>query len=219
MLPWRAGGNSPLQQGLRTCVERLSHISYSTSSLRILSTSSTCDKDVSIPASARQRLGQSVRWLASPQEEADLQWSELLLVYKEYSCSPLQFGSSSAYWTSPRTTHYRLWIEASACHSLAAGLRNAFILYSGTYALHSFKSSTARVPHSFRDLIARESEPEPETQHGVLHWISRLFKSIAQSSSTSTGVTCYEDAYYTFVDSLPLHFASNTWTLLMLPRP
>jgi hypothetical protein len=83
-------GDSPLPQGLRTSVERLSHISYSTSSLRILSTSSTCDKDVSIPASARQRLGHPVRWLASPQEEADLQWIELLLVYKAYSCSPLR---------------------------------------------------------------------------------------------------------------------------------
>jgi hypothetical protein len=83
--------------------------------------------------------------------------------------------------------------------------------YTVALCLALIQSSTARVPHSFRDLMDREHEPEPETQHGILHWISRLFKRIAQSSSTSTstGGTCYEDAYYEFVDNLQTPFCQQ----------
>ena len=98
-----------------------------------LSTSSTCDKDISIPASARQRLGRPVRWLAAPQEEADLQWIELLLVYKGYSHSPfrLDLHPLTGQFQQPLITGRRDLIEATTHHSLAAELQHAFFLYSG----------------------------------------------------------------------------------------
>ena len=72
--------------------------------------------------------------------------------------------------------------------------------YTAAVCLALAHISIARVPHSFRDLIVREPEPESETEHGIVHWISRLFKRFAQTSST--GGTCYEDVYYLFVEDL-----------------
>ena len=56
-------------------------------------------------------------------------------------------------------------------------------------------ASNARVPHSFRDLIQRDAEPEPVPEKGVFDWVLRLFKRQD---------TCIVDDYYTFVGSSSL---------------
>ena len=87
--------------------------------------------------------------------------------------------------------------------------------YTAALYLALIHSSTARVPHSFRDLTDRdrdlEPELEPQPQHGLMHWISRLFRRVAQTSSTisSAGGTCYEDAYYDFVGDLEPNFCQQ----------
>lgn len=84
--------------------------------------------------------------------------------------------------------------------------------FTAALCLALIHSSNAGVAHSFRDLVDRDPEPVPVPQRGFILWISRLFKRVAQTSSTtnstttSTGGTCYEDNYYTFVGNLPPSF-------------
>lgn len=60
-------------------------------------------------------------------------------------------------------------------------------------------TSDARVPHSFRDLIQRDAQPESQPQGGVFDWLVRLFKRELKPRQDDS--TCYEDDYYTFVGS------------------
>lgn len=74
-------------------------------------------------------------------------------------------------------------------------------------------SSTARVAHSFRDLVQEDAQPQPqlETGYGILKWFKHLFRKDLverQDVSNSTSI-CYEDEYYTFVSELPASFCQQ----------
>lgn len=81
----RWAGDTPFPQGLQTFRRgSVPHLVFNLPVPYALSTCPPCDKDVLIPASARQMLGHPVGWLATQQEESDLQWIEGLHVYKAY---------------------------------------------------------------------------------------------------------------------------------------
>lgn len=62
-------------------------------------------------------------------------------------------------------------------------------------------TTDARVPHSFREVIQRDAQPEAEVQpqEGVFGWFYRLFKR--DNLTTRQDATCYEDDYFVFVGS------------------
>lgn len=53
--------------------------------------------------------------------------------------------------------------------------------------------STARIPHSFRQLAERETQPEP--QHGIFSWFTHLIKKTVDRRQETV---CYRDDYYDF---------------------
>lgn len=61
--------------------------------------------------------------------------------------------------------------------------------------------STARVPHSFRDLIQRDARLEAQPHDGILGWLTKLLR---REIKLRQDATCYEDEYYTFVGSAAL---------------
>lgn len=59
-------------------------------------------------------------------------------------------------------------------------------------------TTDARVPHSFRRLVQRDAQPDPQPQEGVFEWFRRLLKRDIRPRQDAT---CYEDDYYVFVGS------------------
>lgn len=66
-------------------------------------------------------------------------------------------------------------------------------------------TSHARVPHSFREIIQRDAQPEAQHE-GVVDWLRRLLRrDVAKRQEEEGGEeenpTCVEDDYFTFVGS------------------
>lgn len=70
-------------------------------------------------------------------------------------------------------------------------------LATAALCLNLLHTSDARVPHSFRDIIRRDAQPEVQPG-GVFDWLRSLLR---RDLAKRQDATCYEDDYYTFVGS------------------
>ena len=78
--------------------------------------------------------------------------------------------------------------------------------FATALCLSLIHTSVARIPHSFRELIERDAEPEAE-EDGILRWLARLFKRDDPPNDI-----CYEDGYYEFVSGLGSDFCHEYLT-------